>query len=86
MDATGLLQELGVDLAAHAGRELACRSPIDGAEIAALRADGSIAVQAKIAAAAEAWRAWRVFENIVTPSSEDDTSVSAATAVPCNAW
>ena len=59
MDATGLLQELGVDLAAHAGRELACRSPIDGAEIAALRADGSIAVQAKIAAAAEAWRAWR---------------------------
>jgi len=59
MDATGLLQELGVDLAAHAGRDLACRSPIDGGEIAALRADGSSAVQAKIGASAEAWREWR---------------------------
>ncbi|HEX6266074.1 MAG TPA: aldehyde dehydrogenase family protein [Burkholderiales bacterium] len=59
MDASALLEELGVDLAAHAGRGLACRSPIDGGEIAALRADGSAAVQAKIGAAADAWREWR---------------------------
>jgi hypothetical protein len=34
MDAKLLLKELGVDLAAHAGGDLACRSPIDGAELA----------------------------------------------------
>ena len=45
MDTTGLFQELGVDLAAHADQDLACRSPIDGAEIATLRADGATAVQ-----------------------------------------
>jgi aldehyde dehydrogenase (NAD+) len=59
MDATALLQELGVDLPAHAGRDLACRSPIDGGEMALLRADDSSAVQKKVGAAAQAWLAWR---------------------------
>jgi aldehyde dehydrogenase (NAD+) len=59
MDATGLLHELGVDLAAHAGRDLACRSPIDGERIAVLQAGGGGDVRAKIGAAAEAWRQWR---------------------------
>ena len=30
MDLTALLKELGVDLAAHAGSDLAVRTPIDG--------------------------------------------------------
>ena len=59
MDVKNLLQELGVDLAAYAGRDLACRSPIDGAQIAVLRADSAADVQVKVAAAAEAFRAWR---------------------------
>jgi L-aminoadipate-semialdehyde dehydrogenase len=59
MDAKRLLQELGVDLSAHAGQDLACRSPVDGAEIAVLRADRAADVQAKIGTAAEAWRQWR---------------------------
>jgi aldehyde dehydrogenase (NAD+) len=59
MDAKKLLQELGVDLSAHAGKNLACRSPIDGAEIAVLRTDSAADVQAKVGAAAEAFRAWR---------------------------
>ena len=59
MEAKQLLQELGVDLPARAGKDLACRSPIDGVEIAVLRADSTAEVQAKIAAAAEAWLSWR---------------------------
>jgi L-aminoadipate-semialdehyde dehydrogenase len=59
MDAKRLLQDLGVDLSAHAGKDLACRSPIDGAEIAVLRADSAADVQAKVGAAAEAFRVWR---------------------------
>src|SRR5580765_1639923 len=59
MEAKQLLQELGVDLPARAGKDLACRSPIDGVEIAVLRADSTAEVQAKIGAAAEAFRAWR---------------------------
>jgi aldehyde dehydrogenase (NAD+) len=60
MDSKELLQELGVDLSAHAGKDLACRSPIDGGEIAVLRADSAADVQAKVGAAAEAFRAWRL--------------------------
>jgi aldehyde dehydrogenase (NAD+) len=59
MDAKRLLEELGVDLAAHAGGDLACRSPIDGAELAVLRADSAADVQAKIGAAAAAFQSWR---------------------------
>jgi aldehyde dehydrogenase (NAD+) len=54
-----LLHDLGVDLAAHRGKDLPCRSPIDGAEIAVLRADRAPEVQAKVGAAAEAWLQWR---------------------------
>jgi aldehyde dehydrogenase (NAD+) len=59
MDADSLLQNLGVDLQAHAGKDLACRSPIDGVEIAVLRADSAADVQARIGAAAAAFRSWR---------------------------
>ena len=59
MEAKKVLDTLGVDLSRHAGGDLVCRSPIDGAEIAVLRADRPADVQAKIAAAAEAWRQWR---------------------------
>jgi aldehyde dehydrogenase (NAD+) len=59
MDAKNLLKELGVELSAYAGKDLACRSPIDGAEIAVLRADSAADVQAKVGAAAEAFRLWR---------------------------
>jgi len=59
MEARELLQELGVDLPARAGNDLACRSPIDGVELAVLRADSTADVQAKIGAAAEAFRSWR---------------------------
>src|SRR5947208_5821522 len=59
MDAKRLLQELGVDLSAHTGKDLACRSPIDGAEIAVLRVDSPAEVQAKVGAAAGAFLAWR---------------------------
>jgi aldehyde dehydrogenase (NAD+) len=54
-----LLEELGVDLSLHAGGDLPCRSPIDGAQIAVLRTDGDAEVQAKVSAAAEAFSAWR---------------------------
>ncbi|MGQ0546288.1 MAG: L-piperidine-6-carboxylate dehydrogenase [Betaproteobacteria bacterium] len=59
VDTRALLQELGVDLAGREGAHLACRSPIDGSEIARLRADDAAAMQAKIGAAAAAWRDWR---------------------------
>src|SRR5438093_848166 len=59
MDTQKLLLELGVDLSARTGKDLACRSPIDGAEIATLRSDTATDVQTKVSAAAEAFRAWR---------------------------
>jgi len=59
MEAKRLLQELGVDFSSHAGQDLPCRSPVDGAQIGVLRADRAADVQAKIGAAAEAFSAWR---------------------------
>ena len=59
MDAPALLHKLGVDAATYAGADLPCRSPIDGSLIATLRADSPKEVQAKISAAAEAFRVWR---------------------------
>jgi aldehyde dehydrogenase (NAD+) len=59
METKKLLQDLGLDLARHAGGDLVCRTPIDGAEIGVLRADRAADVQAKIGTAAEAWRQWR---------------------------
>src|SRR2546426_2049185 len=60
MDTQKLLLELGVDLSARTGKDLTCRSPIDGAEIATLRTDSATDVQTKVGAAAEAFRAWRL--------------------------
>src|SRR5437016_8570407 len=60
MDTQKLLLELGVDLSARTGKDLTCRSPIDGAEIATLRADSATDVQTKVGAAAEVFRAWRL--------------------------
>jgi aldehyde dehydrogenase (NAD+) len=59
MDAKALLASLGVELSKHAGTDLPCRSPIDGAEIAMLRADTAADVHAKVAAAHEAFTTWR---------------------------
>src|SRR5688572_17037039 len=59
MDIEKLLRELGVGLAAWAGKDLPCRSPVDGAELAMLRADSAAEVQAKVGAAAGAFLAWR---------------------------
>ncbi|HUF82911.1 MAG TPA: aldehyde dehydrogenase family protein [Burkholderiales bacterium] len=59
MDAKALLASLGVELSKHAGTDLPCRSPIDGAEIAVLRADTAADVHAKVAAAHEAFTTWR---------------------------
>jgi hypothetical protein len=50
MDAKQLLQQLGVDLPAHAGKDLACRSPIDGAEMAVLRAAGRSTLSERLGA------------------------------------
>ncbi|MGQ0652583.1 MAG: L-piperidine-6-carboxylate dehydrogenase [Betaproteobacteria bacterium] len=59
MQAKDLLRSLGVDLAAHAGADFAARSPIDGGDIAMLRADSAADVHAKVGAAAQAWLEWR---------------------------
>jgi aldehyde dehydrogenase (NAD+) len=59
MEAKKLLEQLAVDLSRHAGSDLVCRSPVDGGEIAVLRADRAADVQAKVGAAAEAFHAWR---------------------------
>ena len=59
MDAKALVASLGVELPKHAGKDLPCRSPIDGAEIVVLRADTAADVHAKVAAAHEAFATWR---------------------------
>jgi len=59
MDIASLLQELGVDPAARAGRDLVVRTPIDGSVLATLRADDAPAIAAKVAAAQDAFSAWR---------------------------
>ena len=60
MDIAPLLDELAVDLAAHAGAGLAVRTPIDGSALATLRVDDAASIAAKVAAADAAFRAWRV--------------------------
>jgi aldehyde dehydrogenase (NAD+) len=59
MDIAPLLHELGVDPHAHAGKDLPVRTPIDGSLLATLRVDDAASVAAKVAAAAEAFCAWR---------------------------
>ena len=59
MDIAPLLQELGVDLAAHAGGDLAAHTPIDGSVLATLQVDDAASIAAKVAAAHDAFVAWR---------------------------
>jgi aldehyde dehydrogenase (NAD+) len=59
MDITATLHTLGVDLAAYASTDLPVHSPIDGAQIAALRCHTLSEVQSSIAQAAEAFAVWR---------------------------
>jgi aldehyde dehydrogenase (NAD+) len=59
MDIAATLQHLGVTLAAYAGSDLTVRSPIDGAQIAALRCHTQAEVEASITRAAQAFLVWR---------------------------
>jgi aldehyde dehydrogenase (NAD+) len=59
LDVASLLQELGVDPADHAGRDLSVRTPIDGSVLATLEADSAASIAAKVAAAHAAYLAWR---------------------------
>ncbi len=59
MTANDLLARLGVTLGDHAGTDLAARSPVDGATLARLRADTRESATGKIAAAHQAYLAWR---------------------------
>ena len=56
---TQLLTELGVDLRAHEGTDLICRTPVTGATHATLRTDTPEQVSEKISAAHTAFQAWR---------------------------
>ena len=59
MDIAPLLRELGVDPDAHAGGDLTVRTPIDGSVLAVLRIDDDASIAAKVAAAQDAFLAWR---------------------------
>jgi aldehyde dehydrogenase (NAD+) len=59
LEATDLLDRLGVDSDAYRGGSLAVRSPIDGAAIGHLREDGPEEVRAAIGRAQAAFRVWR---------------------------
>jgi aldehyde dehydrogenase (NAD+) len=59
MDITATLQHLGLTLADYAGPDLAVRSPIDGAQITALRCHTQAEVEASIARAVQAFLVWR---------------------------
>jgi aldehyde dehydrogenase (NAD+) len=55
-----LLHALGVDLAAHRGTDLSARSPIDGAQLAELKADTPESAARKADAAHAAFLQWRL--------------------------
>ncbi len=59
MNTNDLLQQLGVDLAAHTGSDLDSRSPVDGAILASLRCDTRESVARKIGEAQAAFLSWR---------------------------
>ncbi len=59
MNTNELLATLGVDLSAHIGNDLLCRSPIDGASLATLRVDNRESVARKAGAAHSAFLDWR---------------------------
>jgi aldehyde dehydrogenase (NAD+) len=54
-----ILEQLGVDRAAFAAEGILARSPITGERIETVRPDDDASIEAKIAAAAEAFRIWR---------------------------
>ncbi|HEX4944479.1 MAG TPA: aldehyde dehydrogenase family protein [Usitatibacteraceae bacterium] len=58
-DIGGVCRDLGLDLAAVAGEGLRARSPVDGGELARLRADSKEDVARIVAAAHAAFLAWR---------------------------
>ena len=59
MDIKDLLDRLGVAETAYAGGGLVVETPIDGSAIARVRTDDATTVDAKIAAAKDAFAAWR---------------------------
>jgi aldehyde dehydrogenase (NAD+) len=59
MTITDICRAVGLDPRALTGGDLVVRSPIDGGDIAALKTDGAAAIDAKVARAAAAFRAWR---------------------------
>ena len=54
-----LLASLGVDVRAHSGTDITARSPVDGANLATLRAHSREQVATAIAASQRAFLAWR---------------------------
>ncbi len=54
-----ILQQLGVDVAALSGSDIVAHSPIDGEQLATLRADREEHVRAKITSAQHAFLVWR---------------------------
>src|SRR5262245_16222988 len=59
MNIAALLKNLSVDVKKHRGRDVIARSPIDGAKLAALKADSVTTLDAKLKKAAQAFEAWR---------------------------
>ena len=59
MDTASIFSKLDLDLLAHKGSDIVARSPIDGAELARLRAHTKAEVEAMVAAADTAFIAWR---------------------------
>ena len=59
MDVAPLLQQLGVDLGAYAGKDLTVHTPIDGSALVTLRIDDAASIAAKVASAHDAFLAWR---------------------------
>jgi aldehyde dehydrogenase (NAD+) len=60
MNARQIWEALGIDPAAVAHGDVVSRSPIDGAELGRVPTDDAASVEAKIAAAAQAFQAWRL--------------------------
>jgi aldehyde dehydrogenase (NAD+) len=59
MDVANLCRDLGLDLASAAGEDLRARTPIDGSELARLRADSREDVERAVSAAHAAFLRWR---------------------------
>ena len=59
-DIKTLFSELGLADPSQAGGDIAVHSPVDGAKLATLKSEDKASVEAKIAAADKAFKAWRV--------------------------